>query len=197
MKHFYGGIPRLFSGITKEEKNNLYLAAALLIVLFVFLVFVCLPQQVKFAAKIKELRLIEKQISEVMSIAQGKDLTQAVKALNTSLLEMTDKLPATEEAVVYRLSDSAKKLRLNVIHITPQETVLLAGKASGFDIKEMPITITLAGEFRAMGEYIDKLEKNQPVLVKIKKLDVKNKGERQAPLDVNLELSAFMAVERN
>ena len=196
MKHSYEKILSFFSGITKEERNNLYLAAMLLIVFCVFLLLVFIPQQRRFASKIKELRKTEKQTAEVMSFSQGKDFTQAVKALNINLVEITNKFADTEEMVIYKLSDSAKKLKLNVMNITPGDTVLVAHKASGFDIKEMPLTMNLVGEFRALGEYINKLENSSPVLVEIKRVEVKNKGEFQIPLDINLQLSAFIAIER-
>jgi len=196
MKSFYGGISGFFSKITKEEKNNLYIMAISLILLCVFLFFICIPQQKLFSSKINEVHKTEKQIAEIMLIAQGKDLAQAVKALNINLIEFSGKLPAEEEAIIYRLSDSAKKLRLNVMNITPGEKVLVAHKASGFDIEERPLTMTLVGDFRALGEYINELEQGEPTLVKIKKVEVKNKGEYKALLDIKLELSAYMATER-
>ena len=191
-----GKIFRRMKRLTKAQKKILYIASIALSFLFIFWSFVYGPQSRKFSAIKKELNNTEAQIIDILKIAKGKELASDIVELRASLVEAAAKMPAQDEAVIYSLSENAKKLNLEVKNIFPSGRHLLEANISGFDIEEMPISIALSGEYRLIGEYVKRLRDNFPVLISVRGLEIKGKGEAQTYLEATLRLSAYLSKER-
>lgn len=182
--------------LTKEQKKIISLSAMVLVFLLIFWIFIYAPQARSFTAIKQELKQAEAQIAEIMSMTAGKELTQAFKDLKTDLVKISGKLPSGEEAVIYNLSESARKLGIEVKNIIPSGKRLLENRVSGYDIEELPISMNLSSDYRAMGEYLNMLRNRFPVLVKVRQLDIKGKGEGRTDLDVALQILAYLSREK-
>ncbi len=181
---------------TKEQKKIIYISAIVLVCLLIFWIFVYGPQARSFAAIKRKLQQAESGIAQIMSIAGGRDLAEAVRGLKTNLVKVTGKLPATEQVVIYNLSETARKLKIEVKNIIPSGKRLLENKISGYDMEELPISMNLVSDYRLMGEYLDILRNNFPVLICVRQLDIKGKGEGRTDLDVALQISAYLSREK-
>lgn len=189
-------IGKIFNRIkkpTKEQKKIIYIGLIVLFSLLSFRFFVYGPQAKRFALMKKELTRTEAQIAEIKSIAEGKDLSQAVKELKIELMQVKSKLPPREEIVIQNLLESAKKLKIEVKNITPSSKRLLEARVGGYDIEELPISMSLVCEYRVLGEYLNILRNSFPILVRLRRLDIKGKGEGQINLDITLQISAYLS----
>lgn len=182
--------------LSREQKKIIYISAVGLVFLFSFLVFVYGPQSRKFAAIKRELSQTENQIKEIMSIVGGRDLPQAVRDLKTRLTNTASKLPSKEDVVISNLSENAKKLNLEVKNIIPANKQLLGNRITGYIIEELPISLSLVGDYRALGEYLNILRNNSPILIRVRQLEIKGKGEGRSDLDIALQISAYLSREK-
>lgn len=182
--------------LSREQKKIIYISAVGLVFLFSFWVFVYGPQSRKFAAIKKELNQAENQIKEIMNIAGGRDLPQAARDLKTDLIKISAKLPSKQEVVISNLSESAKRLNLEVKNIIPANKQPLADTISGYTIEEFPISLNLVGDYQALGEYLNILRNSSPVLIRVRQLEIKGKGEGRSDLDIALQIYAYMSKEK-
>jgi Tfp pilus assembly protein PilO len=179
--------------ISGEQKKIIYISAVGSIFLFSFLVFVYGPQSKKFSAIKKELSQTENQIKEIMGIVGGRDLPEAVRELKTDFIKITAKLPPKENMIISGLSENAKRLNLEVRSISPSGGHLLANAIPGYDIEELPVSLNLVGDYRALGEYLHILRDNPPILIRVRQLEIKGKGEGRSDLDVALQICAYLS----
>lgn len=192
-------IERIYKGIknlSKAQRKIIYISAVVLISLLIFWIFVYGPQSRKFAKIKLKLTQAENQIAEILRLTAGKDLVVAVTELRTNLTKVTAELPAEDEDVIYNLSENAKKLKIEVRNMAPSGRRLLANKIPNYDIEELPISMNLVCEYRVLGEYLNILRNSFPVLIRVRQLDIKGKGEGRTDLDVTLQVSAYLAHEK-
>lgn len=179
--------------LTSEQKKIIYISVIMALFLFFFWAFVYNPQSKKFAAIKRELTETEQQIAQIMSIASGRNLADAVGELNKNLVQVTSMLPAEETTVISSLSQDARRLRIEVKNIIPSGRQVLENKVSGYVIEELPISMSLICEYRVLGEYLNILRNKFPVLVRVKQLYIKGKGEGTPNLDISLQLVTYLA----
>jgi len=53
--------------------------------------------------------------------------------------------------------------------------------------------MSLSGEYRAIGEYIDVLLNDFPNLVRVRQLNIQGKGEGRPILEADLQISVYLA----
>lgn len=179
--------------LTNEQKKIIYISAIMALFLFFFWTFVYNPQSKKFSTIKRELTEAEQQIAQIMSIAAGRNLADAVGELNKNLMEVTSMLPAEETTVISSLSQAARRLKIEVKNIIPSGRQVLENKVSGYVIEELPISMSLICEYRVLGEYLNILRNKFPVLVRVKQLDIKGKGEGTPNLDISLQIVTYLA----
>lgn len=183
--------------LSEEQKKIIYIGLGGLAVLLLFWIFIYLPQNKKMNALKAGLADIETQISDITSVAAGKDLAQVMKELKTSSTKIINKLPTQDEVVIYNLSDAADKLHIEVKSITPSAAKALEGAIPDYEVMELPITMNLLCEFKALGQYLTMLRSGDfPVLVQVRQINIKGNGEGQLYLDINLQLCAYLAKKR-
>lgn len=182
--------------LSKEQKKIIYISAVTLVFLLVLWIFVYRPQSRKFAGIKSELTQVESQIAEISRLSAGKDLAAAVVDLRMGLAKLSAKLPAEDQEVIYHLSENAKKLKIEVKNVTPAGRRLLENKVAGYDIEELPISMNLVAEFRVLGEYLNILRNNLGVLIRVRQLDIRGKGEGRADLDIALQLCAYLSRQK-
>lgn len=182
--------------LTKEQKKIIYISLVVLTFFFSFWIFVYGPQTRKFTSIKEELTQTEARTAEILSIAKGRDLAQAIRDLKINFIEVMGRFPGGEEMVIYNLSETAKKLKIEVKNIVPSTKQLLENKITGYDIEELPISLNLVSEFRSLGEYLNILRNNFPVLIRVRDLDIKGNGEGRALLEVALQISAYLSGQK-
>lgn len=188
-----GGIRKL----TTEQKKIICIGMILLFFFLFFWIIVYAPEGKKFALTRNRLRQAEAQIARIHSIIKGKDLGRAVIGLKANLDKTTGKLPSQDQEAIYSLSKCAKRLNIEIKGVAPSSKRLLPDKISGYNIEELPVSLSLTCEFKALGEYLNTLtNNNSPVLIRIKQLDIKGKGEGRADLDVTLSILAYLSKEK-
>lgn len=182
--------------MTREQKRIIYLGALTLAFIFLFWFLVYAPQGRRFASIKRRLAEVEGQIARIQSIAEGGDLAGAISGLRLRLTKISKILPKEETAAIYSLSEAARKLNIQVKNIAPSAKLLIEDKIAGSDLEELPISIVLVSDYRALGEYLSILRNNVPVLIRFNQLDIQGKGEGHAGLDATLQVSAYLLREK-
>jgi hypothetical protein len=185
-------LPQFLRKLSSEQKKIIALAGLGLFFFFVFWGFIYTPQAKKLASLKKEISDNEAQIAAIMSLAQGKDLAQAALQLQASLSRLERQMQPADEAVIETLSQAAKALKIEIKYISPQEPKVLPDNAAGYAIREFPLNISLAADYRALGEYLRQLRDNFALLIRVRGLSLSG-SEGKAFLDAELELSAYLA----
>lgn len=178
--------------LTKEQKKIILISGIAFTAIVIFWIFIYGPQSRKLSAIRKELQYTESQIRNINYLIQGKELSEAVKDLAEQLNRKANLILVSEEDLIHNLSEEARELNIKVKNIKP------SGKQSthqvaGYNIEESFISMNLSCEFRELGEYLNILRDNFPMLTKIRKLSINGKGEGRANLDVSLHISAYLA----
>ena len=128
-----------------------------------------------------------------MSIAKGRDLAIVAKDLRLSLTKTVNKFPIGEDIVVARLTDAAEdQAKLVVKDITPAGRQVIPEKILGVNVEELFLTMSVSGEYRAIGEFLDMLRGDFPVYIRIREIELVGKGEGKPILDCTLQLSAYL-----
>lgn len=178
--------------LSHEQKKIIYIALIIIAFLLLFWIFVYAPQSRKFISINRQLSGAEAEIAQITRVAEGKELSEAIRDLQSRLKKIEINLPSKDGDVINNLSGLARKLKISIKNLDPQDSILLENKVPGYNIEELPVSMQLAGEFKAIGEYLDTLRNDFPVLIQVKQLNIRGKGEGQADLDINLKLSAYL-----
>ncbi|MFH1354973.1 MAG: hypothetical protein ABIH19_02360 [Candidatus Omnitrophota bacterium] len=182
--------------ITKEQKKILYIAAGIFVFLVCFWVFVYAPQSRKLALVKAELKSVETQIKEINALIQGRELAEAAEDFNRQFAKVSNFLVSQDQDVISYLSEQARESKIEVSNITPGGRKPLNRQVVGYDIEELPISMNLFCEYKQLGEFLDLLRRSYLVLVSLRELNIKGRGEGRYFLDVGLKLSAYLAKQR-
>ncbi|MBU1090370.1 MAG: hypothetical protein KKC42_00815 [Candidatus Omnitrophica bacterium] len=182
--------------ITKEQKKILYIAVGVFVFMASFWVFIYIPQSRRLVSLKEELKNVQSQIEEINALAQGRELTEAAENFNRQFAKVSSFLISEDEDVISYLSEQARELKIAVSNISPGGRKPLDKQVVGYDIEELPISMNLICEYKQLGEYLDILKKSYSVLVSLRELNIKGKGEGRYFLDVGLKLSAYLAKQR-
>lgn len=181
--------------LTNEQKKIIYIALIVLGFLLLFWLFVYAPQARRVASIKERLTEAEAQIIEINRITQGRQLSEAVRDLEVQLKKAETRLPQAEATVISSLSEAAKKLKIEVKGLGSVQKRPVPDRVTGYDIEELPITMKLDGEFRAIGEYLDILRNESGVLIRLRQLNIQSAQEAQPYLEANLQISAYLSKE--
>lgn len=179
--------------LTKEQIKIIISGAIAVFSLFCFMIFIYGPQSKQLKTFKEESSFIESQFEEIKRITQGKELTVAVQELNGQLMEVSSFLPANQEEIVSSLSNEARALQIEIKSINPKEKQLLEDKVTGYIIEELPISISMRCELKALCEFLDILRDSFPSLVRVNQITIKSEGEARPILDVSLNLLAYIS----
>lgn len=182
----------MISRIVREQNKYIYIGLIIFFLLFCFWFFIYLAEARRFNRIRSESALIENRIEEILSIAKGKNLALAIQGLRVDLTNLRNKLAAGDEAVIYNLSEAAKKSRLTVRSINRGSKQLLENKIPGYIVEELLVSLNLSGEYKEIGEYLRNLKEDFPLLVQVKQIEMKGKGEGQDDLEATLQVGAYL-----
>lgn len=180
--------------LSREQKKIIYITGVILLSFLLFWSFIYQPQSRRLKEIKQQLKVAEEEITRIRKLAQGRTMEEAVKDLNLRLNQAAAELPSKEKAVIEALSNEAKKLKIAVPVIDPaDELKLLAGSIPGVDLEELPVSLQLICEYKALGEYLDILRNKFPYLIKIRQFVIQGGPEGNISLNVNMEISAFLS----
>jgi hypothetical protein len=191
MKFEFEKIFPALNKLTKAQKKIIEISSLALLALAVFWFLVYLPQSRKLATLKQQLSSIEGEIAAIQIIAKDRELGTVVKDLKTELGQLNRKFAPDDQAVVYQLSESAKKAGIEVKNIDPQDKSS-AGTAAGLNIEELPVALELSCDYRALGEYLDFLQDEFVYLAKIKDVSMSGHGRGNPRLDVTVHISVYL-----
>ncbi len=179
--------------ISKEQKKIIYIS----LVLSAFTVFLWIlifsPQKNTLVSIKGRLSQTEARIAEIKQLTQGRDMAVVVAELDKKLVDALNKLPSRQEVVISYLSDNASNLGIAIKNINLSDKQITMKKISNYIIAEVPISINLTGEYKAIGEYLNILRDDSVILSRIEKINIKCKGEGTIYLDASLEINAYFA----
>jgi len=179
--------------LTKEQIKIIIGGIIAIASLICFIIFIYGPQSKQLKSIKRDLSFTASQIEEINKIMQGKELTEVVQDLNNQLIKVSSSLPLNQEDIVSNLSSEARILKIEIKSINPQEKRLLEDKVIGYDIEELPISISMLCEYRALGNFLDILRDRFPSLVRLKQVTIKSEGEGKPNLDVKLDILAYLS----
>lgn len=179
--------------LTKAQKNIILLSILAVIFLLCFWIFVYLPQQKRLSSIHKEISYIDTQIAQINEMTGGSDLTEALSDFNARIRDMSAIFSSNDEEVIGSLSKEAKKLKIEIESIKPLEKQPVKDLDPSLNIEELPIAMQLSCEFKDLANYLKILREEFPVLIKMKRLEVKGGGEGKDLLSVNLDISAYLS----
>jgi len=178
--------------LTIQQRKILYIAGIILISLFLFSFLIFIPQRRKLADIKNKLRLAEAKIAQISALTKGQDLGLAVRQLNQQFIAASKRLPQQEAALSF-LAENARRHKIGVKNISLGEGVFIKNKVSPGDLEIIPVNMSLSGDYRSLGEFLQVLDSDQSILVKIKKLEIRSKAIGDPQLEINLQLSAYLS----
>jgi Tfp pilus assembly protein PilO len=178
------------AGLTRGQNKIIILSLSLVVFLLCFWLVIYLPQKKKLVSIKEKISYTQAQIAEINKMTEGKDLAEAVRSFHEELISTSKLFSFTEEELISNLTQEGNKLKIRINTIKPLERQLVQDK---LDIEELPISIGISAEFKDMATYLKILRDSFPALVKVKKLEVKGSGEGKDRLDMDLEISTYLA----
>lgn len=162
-------------------------------------IFIYIPQRKQLRALQQELSTIEDRIKSITPSSSQGELAFAVADLQKNLKQSQDLFITNERQLITVLSNAATHKNVNVTSIKPQPKTPLQGvdAAEGYACQEVPMSLTLTGEYRNIGEYIQALDHEVPIIITVRRLSIAGKGEGTYVLDAMLDVSAYLLQEAN
>ena len=179
--------------ITKEQKKIIYISAIIIVSFLLFWFLIYKPQSGEFVLIKNQLDQIDSQISDITSITKGEDLAEVVRKMKIKLDNLSAKFPRGEEEVIHSLSEEARRLNIKVRNIVPSESEPLDSKVGGYSIAELSISMSLTCEYDQLGEYLNILRSDFPVVVQVIQLEINGQGENNPNLNINLNILAYLS----
>lgn len=180
--------------LSREQKKIIYVALVVLAFFILFWVIIYLPQSRRLIDIKNRLIGTEGEISQINKIAEGKPMQEAIVELNLKLSRVVAMLPSKEEDIIKVLSEEAKKLKIDIPVMDPEDAAeSLAVQIPGLRIKELAISMKLVCEYKALGQYLEILRNKLPFLVKVRQLTINGVGEGNLNLNVDLKISAYLS----
>ncbi len=176
--------------LTKAQLKIIYLVITLILAFILFLFLVFFPQRNKLSQIKNELDGTDAQINEITSFYQGQDLAATVTKISQQLSGALELLPSKEEIVIKYLSKNARKFEIDVKNMSLAEKKQFKDKVQGHVIQELPISMSLNCGYKALGEYLSTLRKDNSLLIKVRQLNIRGQG--RPVLDVNMQISVYM-----
>ena len=191
MKNNLPGLKKL----TQEQTKIIYISAIALLTLFLFWILLYAPQARRFTSIKKEISDAESQIKDIEALIQGRELTEVAHELNIEFNKLSGMILSEEkdEEVIDNLSQDARKFNIEVRDIKPAPRVLLKYQVAGLNLVELPISMSLVSESRALGKYLRDLRYDFPVLLKFRRIEIRSDCEGCHRLNVDLNISAYLS----
>jgi len=182
--------------LNKTQKLIFLMAFIIFIVIFILWLFVYSPTRAKANVLKEELDAIRLDIRDITRIAGGqKNMDVAYKKFHEKLKELNRIIPTEEKSALSLLSKIADEMGIKILIMRPggaaesQIDLEIKGKL----IVEMPMSLELKCDYKTLGEYLNRIRTELPVLVVVNEVKMSRLAEGgNTYLKANLNLRLFM-----
>lgn len=203
--------------ISKQEKVRIIHISSMAIVCLLSLLLVYLPKIKKMNSYTKEIKQISVVVNKLSEINNNpSEFKNKKDRIRGSLDIIQEKVPLKPmiPQVVEQITRPVKELGLNLVSITPLESVKKGSAAeetmgieeeftersapTGIEEEtaesggymETPIELFLQGEYKQFGLYLDRI-RHLPRLIIVKEFEIKKNKDIEPNLDIKLKISVF------
>ena len=181
--------------VTKTQKKIIIISLGGLLLFLLAWFFIYSPQNKMVNSIEHKLASTEANIAEIISITEGRDLAETVKDLRMKLNNLSKQLPSRDETVIEALTIAARDLGIEVQNISFSDRQPSEWKVSGFKIEKIPITMRLICEYRNLGQFLNLLRADFPILIKVERLNISAEEGKPNLLNSVLEVRAYSSKE--
>ncbi len=178
--------------LSVQQKKILRISGIVLFSLFLFIFLIFVPQRKKLADIKNKLARAEAKIAQISALTKNQDLGTAMKLLNQQFIDASARLPQQEESALSFLADNARKHKIEVKNISLGEGAFIKNKIPMGGLEIIPVNMSLQCDYRSLGEFLNVLDSDKSILVKVKKLEIRSKAAGDPQLDINLQLAAYL-----
>jgi Tfp pilus assembly protein PilO len=180
---------------TKQSKIFLEAFVIISIIAAVF-VFMYWPQKRKADTLHDTIARLSKETIEIKSTAdEGQSLQEVMSFLEKQLGYLEQRFPPREEHIIKDISRLANEFGIEIVSISPKEKKAVEGfqKIEGNVCFELPITLNINCDFKALIDYLQELSVNSTPLITINQVSIaRATGIGRSGLQINLDLSAYL-----
>ena len=182
--------------VTKTQKKIIIISLGGLLLFLLAWFFIYSPQNKMVNSIEHKLASTEANIAEIISITEGRDLAETVKDLRMKLNNLSKQLPSRDETVIEALTIAARDLGIEVQNISFSDRQPSEWKVSGLKIEEVPISMRLVCEYMNLGQFLNLLRTDFPILIRIEKVDISGQEGKPNQANVVLEVIAYLSREK-
>ncbi len=168
------------------------------VLLFAFILF-GRPRWIHLQNIKAEFLKMQRQIHQVESVlTQGSPLEEQIRFFDHRNKYINNAFPAKEEETLGKLSDMARKYRLQVstVRIQPVEPFLNSEQnevmIDGKKCQTIIIAIQMSGSFKDFVDYLEHVKNSLPAYVTVERLDLQKQGTSPPALNILLELKLYL-----
>ena len=182
--------------LTKAQKKIIIISLGGLLLFLLAWFFIYSPQNKMVNSIEHKLASTEANIAEIISITEGRDLGETVRDLRSKLNSLNNQLPKRDEVIVAALTEVARDLDIKINNISFSNRDSIDRQVSGFKIEKIPITMRLICEYRNLGQFLNLLRADFPILIKVERLNISAEEGKPNLLNSVLEVIAYSSKEK-
>ncbi|MBU1125829.1 MAG: hypothetical protein KKC84_07365, partial [Candidatus Omnitrophica bacterium] len=114
-----------------------------------------LPMSRRFTAVTQKISRAEEQIADINRLIGSRKLGEVVGQLSAHLRDAENLIAPSEEAVINRLSEAARKLKIDIKNLSILSRQDVTADVFDSPIEELPLSFSLSGEYRALVEFLE------------------------------------------
>ncbi len=186
--------------ILENKKNITSIGIFIIIVLLLFQV-VYFPKARKVRILDREYKKIKQNVDELYNFIGGKDNPKdnIVKIQQEKAL-LDEVFPLEKEAsnIIKQLNEEARRFRINVVSITPRDLKIYKDhkgkelRVGDYFCKCMPLTLTVEGRYRLLGEFLMSLQVNKTPMITIEEVDIEKHEDTAPRITAKIELTSYI-----
>jgi len=186
--------------ILENKKNIATIGIFVIIVLLLFQV-VYFPKARKVRILDMEYKKIKQGVDELYSFIGGKDnLKDNIVKIQQEEALLDEVFPFEKEAsnIIKQLNEEAKRFRINIVSVTPKDLKIYKDhEGKEFSIgdhfcKCMPLTLTVEGRYRLLGEFLMSLQANKTPMITIEEVDIEKHEDIAPRITAKIELTSYI-----
>ncbi|MEI8176640.1 MAG: type 4a pilus biogenesis protein PilO [Candidatus Omnitrophota bacterium] len=161
-----------------------------------------LPATARLETTKKELAALKKEITDIQyaGLKESRNIKELAEFLRKSYLDTQKQLPAKEEDMVRFVSDEANKLKVDILSMQPGARRIFSDENNlpvaleGKQIFELPLSVTVRGQYRLIGEYLKAISDADGILIRVRTVKIAKDDATTTLLRAQIELTVFLLI---
>jgi hypothetical protein len=185
--------------ISPAQKNIIIAGAVALAAFLLFMFLVFLPNRKSVMALRLELISTERQIHEIQAMpGEVKNMEKGMQLLQERFRQLEGKCSLGEEDSVQMLSDTARKMNIELVSIKPQAKAPFLDENNqevtleGAVCRKVSILMELKCSYKDLVRYVTFLRESYPGLVSIEKIRINKNASGPSRLNVELVITLYL-----